>query len=305
MPAPNNRTLTILPEEREMLCADLSAKGDVDAGKWRDTTVLGDMRRILPLLPAGFADLVVLDPPYNLSKRFGDKPFRAVTEEKYAVYLEEWLTLVVRCLSPHGSLYLCGDWRSSGVLQMVLNRHLTIINRITWQREKGRGAARNWKNCMEDIWFAVRDPKHYTFNADTVKLLRHVRAPYIRDGQPRDWHEDAKGTRTRLTGASNLWDDVTVPFWSMQENTEHPTQKPEKLLAKLILASSNEGDTILDPFLGSGTTSVVAKKLGRHFVGIEIEEIYALLAAKRLRLAETDKRIQGYEDGVFRERNSN
>jgi site-specific DNA-methyltransferase (adenine-specific) len=90
----------------------------------------------------------------------------------------------------------------------------------------------------------------------------------------------------------------------MPENTDHPTQKPEKLLAKLILASSNPGDVVLDPFLGSGTTSVVAKKLGRQYVGIELDETYCLLAEKRLELADTAPTIQGYEDGVFWERNT-
>ncbi len=90
----------------------------------------------------------------------------------------------------------------------------------------------------------------------------------------------------------------------MPENTEHPTQKPEKLLAKIILASTNENDLILDPFSGSGTTAVVAKKLDRAFVGIERDEKYCLLTEKRLDLAEDDKKIQGFADGVFYERNS-
>ena len=90
----------------------------------------------------------------------------------------------------------------------------------------------------------------------------------------------------------------------MPENTEHPTQKPEKLIAKLILASSNEGDIVLDPFLGSGTTSVVAKKLNRRYVGIELDRLYACLAEKRLEKAESDLRIQGYDHGIFWERNT-
>jgi site-specific DNA-methyltransferase (adenine-specific) len=90
----------------------------------------------------------------------------------------------------------------------------------------------------------------------------------------------------------------------MAENTNHPTQKSEKLIAKMILASTNDGDTVLDPFLGSGTTSVVAKKLGRRYLGIEINEEYALLAEKRLELAETDPAIQGYANSVFWERNT-
>jgi site-specific DNA-methyltransferase (adenine-specific) len=120
---------------------------------------------------------------------------------------------------------------------------------------------------------------------------------------PKDWEESEAG-RFRLTHPSNLWTDLTVPFWSMPENTDHPTQKPEKLLAKIILASSHPGEVVLDPFLGSGTTSVVAKKLGRRYIGIEIDEMYCCLAEKRLELAEADNSIQGYADGVFWERNS-
>ena len=95
-----------------------------------------------------------------------------------------------------------------------------------------------------------------------------------------------------------------MPFWSMAEKTAHPSQKAEKLMAKIILASSNPGDMILDLFAGSGTTSVVAKKLNRQFLGVEIEEQYCVWAQQRLETADFDKKIQGYEDGVFWERNS-
>jgi len=108
----------------------------------------------------------------------------------------------------------------------------------------------------------------------------------------------------RITYPSNLWTDITIPFWSMPENTDHPTQKPEKLLAKIILASSNKGDFIFDPFLGSGTTAVVAKKLERNYSGIEIDKEFCCIAQKRLELAENDNSIQGYYNNVFWERNS-
>ena len=90
----------------------------------------------------------------------------------------------------------------------------------------------------------------------------------------------------------------------MPENTGHPTQKPEKLMAKLILASSGPGDVVFDPFAGSGTTAVTAKKLGRHFISIEQNEQYCVWAEKRLEMADDDKTIQGYADGVFWERNT-
>lgn len=303
MKSPRNRTITLLPEEMDALHTDLISPSVAASGDWLDRVVLGDMQRVVDSLPEGFAQLIFLDPPYNLSKRFGRQQFHTTSSEDYATYIASWLPQVVRCLAPTGSLYLCGDWRSAGVLQAELAKHLTIINRITWQREKGRGSGRNWKNCLEDIWYAVRNPHRYTFNAQDVKMLRRVRAPYRTDGEPRDWQQTAKGQRQRFTYASNLWDDLTVPFWSMPENTEHPTQKPEKLLARLILASSNPDDIVFDPFLGSGTTCVVAKKLSRHYLGIEQHETYALLAAKRLRIAGTNRRIQGYENGIFYERN--
>ena len=161
----------------------------------------------------------------------------------------------------------------------------------------------NWKNASEDIWFATVSDD-YVFNAEDVKLKRRVLAPYTHsDGRPKDWQDSSQG-QFRLTHPSNLWNDITVPFWSMPENTDHPTQKPEKLLAKLILASTNENDLVFDPFVGVGSSLVVAKKLKRRFFGVEIEEEYCLLAAKRLHLAELDTAIQGYYDGVFWERNT-
>ena len=156
---------------------------------------------------------------------------------------------------------------------------------------------------MEDIWFAVKNPRDYYFDVESVKMKRKVLAPYKIEGKPKDWEETETGN-FRLTHPSNFWDDITVPFWSMPENTDHPTQKPEKLYAKLILASSKEGDKIFDPFLGSGTVAVVANKLGRKYCGVEINREYCLWAVKRLINSISDNRIQGYADGIFWERNS-
>lgn len=293
MTAINNRTLRIDPDEGDSLMRFVDGK----------SLIQGDTLEVLPTLPDGFAQLIIVDPPYNLSRDFGGNKFTSVSSVAYEEYLRYWFYLLCDKLAPNGSLYMCGDWRSSSSMQRVIEERLTILNRITWQREKGRGAAHNWKNSMEDIWFAVKNPKDYYFNLDAVKIRRRVLAPYRQEGQPKDW-EDTSAGRFRTTCPSNFWDDITVPFWSMPENTDHPTQKPEKLIAKLILASSREGDMVFDPFLGSGTTAVVAKKLGRRYCGIEQNPDYCLLAAKRLFLADTDKSIQGYTDGVFWERNS-
>jgi len=304
--APRNRTLTVSDSESagfaEKLLVD-TGKTSLDLEAILNKTVLGDTIEVLKKLPDSIFDLIIIDPPYNLDKDFHGFKFKASDDRAYVEYLETWFTDVVRTMKPNASLYLCGDWKNSATLYEVMNRHLTVLNRITWQREKGRGAKTNWKNAMEDIWFGVKNKSDYYFDVDSVKMKRKVIAPYKENGKPKDWEETEKGN-FRLTHPSNFWDDISIPYWSMPENTDHPTQKPEKLVAKLILASSKENDVVFDPFLGSGTTSVVAKKLNRNYVGIEFNKDYAIWAEKRLMLAENDKSIQGYSDGVFWERNT-
>jgi site-specific DNA-methyltransferase (adenine-specific) len=268
----------------------------------RDRVILGDTFSVLPLLPESCADLLIVDPPYNLSKDFHGSAFSAMSNEDYAAYTEQWISAVKPLLKPNASIYVCCDWQSSPVVGLALQKHFAVRNRITWQREKGRGAKRNWKNNMEDIWFATCG-EDYTFHVEDVMQRRRVIAPYRVDGAPKDWEETALGS-FRNTHPSNFWDDVSVPYWSMAENTPHPTQKPEKLLAKLILASSSEGDLVLDPFGGSGSAAVTAKKLGRHFLSVEQNPQYCVWAQVRLERAEKDQTIQGYTDGVFWERNT-
>jgi site-specific DNA-methyltransferase (adenine-specific) len=301
--AGRNRTITLDVEEQDQLRAR-TAKGDKlsDYSDLRNVVVCGDTFSVLPSLPRSSFDLLFADPPYNLTKDFGSERFKERPTEEYEEWLDSWLRLCVPLLRPTASIYICGDWRSGAAIQNVGSRYFKLRNRITWEREKGRGAKANWKNAAEDIWFFTASDD-YTFDLDAVKQRRRVLAPYREDGQPKDWKETGQGN-FRDTHPSNIWTDVSVPFWSMPENTDHPTQKPEKLLAKIILASTAPGDLVLDPFAGSGTTAVVAKKLGRDFVAIESDEQYCLLAQKRLEMAETDNSIQGFADGVFWERNS-
>lgn len=267
-----------------------------------DKTIIGNIFETAQLLPSESVDLVIADPPYNLRKSFNGSVFFQKTEMEYEEYTKKWLSLIYPILKKNGSIYICCDWKTSLIVGRVLGDFFFVRNRITWQREKGRGARSNWKNGMEDIWYATKG-EAYTFNLDMVKMRRKVIAPYRVDGKPKDWDETAAGNY-RDTCPSNFWNDITIPFWSMSENTAHPAQKPEKLIAKIVLASSNSGDVVFDPFLGSGTTSVVAKKLKRHYVGVEIEEQYCLWAEQRLDMADTDTSIQGYMGGVFWERNT-
>ena len=267
-----------------------------------DSVVIGDAYAALEKLPNKSVDLLVVDPPYNLDKYFHGNAFRKRGHEEYAKYTEEWISAVLPKLKDTASVYVCCDWKSALVIGGVLDKNFILRNRITWQREKGRGAKANWKNSMEDVFFATVSDE-YTFDLNAVKQRKKVLAPYRVDGKPKDWEQTENGNY-RNTCPSNFWDDIAVPYWSMAENTAHPTQKPEKLIAKLILASSKEGDLVLDMFAGSGTTGVVAKKLGRKFVCIEQNPLYCAWAQKRLEDSEVDKSIQGYEDGVFWERNS-
>ena len=269
----------------------------------KNKVIHNDFDIALNILPNSFADLVIIDPPYNLTKNFRGKVFAKMDDADYASWFNDVILKMLRTIKKDASIYVCSDWRTSTIILPILKHYFDIRNRITWEREKGRGAKRNWKNNTEDIWFCTSGEDYY-FDVDAVKLKKKVLAPYKDDdGNNKDWVTESDGNY-RMTYPSNIWTDLSIPFWSMPENTDHPTQKPEKLIAKLILASSEKGDVVFDPFLGSGTTAVVAKKLGRNFVGIEENLEYCCWAQKRLSLADSDKTIQGYENGVFYERNS-
>lgn len=301
--SPRNRTLTCSQEDVDRLSGRVryveNPIGMQDIG---GKIICGDTFDVAQKLPRAFVDLLVLDPPYNLAKDYNGHIFK---EKEKAAY-QQWFQRAVEVLTPTlkstATVYLCADWKTSVLLAPILETSFHVRSRITWEREKGRGARANWKNNAEDVWFCTVSDD-YDFDVDAVKLKRKVLAPYTINGKPKDWIEE-DGGNYRVTHPSNVWTDITVPFWSMPENTDHPTQKPEKLMAKLILASSKRNGFVFDPFLGSGTTVVVAAKLGRNFCGIELNKEYCCWALKRLEMVASDSTIQGYTDGVFWERNA-
>lgn len=303
--AERNKTIDFSLEEGQQYAkkcikdngATLYKKSDI-----KNQFIIGDSFDVMERMPKKFVDLLIVDPPYNLAKNYHGLKFNNKSHDEYKEYTEKWVKKVIPLLKDNASIYVCCDWKSSLIIGDVLHRHFKVQNRITWQREKGRGAKTNWKNGMEDVWFATTS-NDYTFNLEDVKIRKKVIAPYRQNGKPKDW-EETKDGNYRNTCPSNFWDDISIPYWSMPENTAHPTQKPEKLTAKIILASSNKGDIVFDPFAGSGTTAVTAKKLDRNYVVIEQNELYGAWAQKRLEMAEEDSSIQGYCDGVFWERNS-
>ena len=302
--APRNKTIELSRIETALYVSQaLRPKEKLGPAEAENQIILGDCLQAMDKLPDQCVDLMIVDPPYNLTKNFGKNIFKEMEAREYLDWLDSWLAKTVRLLKDNASIYICSDWKTSLFIPQAAGKYFILQNRISWEREKGRSCANNWKNCLEDIWFFTKS-KNYVFNLDAVKILRPVLAPYRdKKGNPKDWKEN-DGKKQRLTAPSNIWTDISVPFWSMPENTPHPTQKPEKLIAKLILASSRRGDLVFDPFVGSGTTAVTAKKLGRRFIGIEREKEYAALALKRLENADANPQIQGFEDGVFKPRNS-
>lgn len=195
----NNRTLVLKPNEIEALRNNLiSEKTIQENGDLINKTLNGDVLAILEYIPDDFADLIIIDPPYNITKNFNGMKFNACSEKNYDDYLETLFPCVCKKLKATGSLYMCGDWKCTSSIQRIIEKHLTIMNRITWQREKGRGAKHNLKNGMEDILFAVKNPDDYYFNVDAVMMKRRVLAPYKIEGKPKDWKEE-DGGNFRLT----------------------------------------------------------------------------------------------------------
>lgn len=298
-----NRTITLTEEERYTYKDYISNKFKLN----ENSVICGDFFEINSQIPDKYVDLILIDPPYNITKKYGENTFKAMSDDEYFNYVLKIFKHCLRVLKDNGTMYVCGDWKTSYIqrkaLEYLENQEICdVINRITWSRDKGRGANNNWKNNIEDIYMVVKDKNNYTFNIDAVKMKKTVLAPYKdKNGNNKDWQDDGEGAY-RMTCPSNIWFNITVPFWSMAENTDHPTQKSEKLYAKLILASSNKDDIVYEPFAGVFTGCVTAQKLERNWFGVEYENEYCLLGQKRLCLAKINNTIQGYEDGVFRDK---
>ena len=303
MKAGRNKTIDLPLEEGQVYLSQcLTVTAPVTLSQAQNRLILGDNLTVMPFLPEKSVDLLIADPPYNMNKAFHTESFKKQSAQEYARYTRMWIEKALPLLKDNATVYVCCDWYSGMVIGSVLQEYFYVNNRVTWQREKGRGSQKGFKNGMEDIWCASvgREP---VFHPERVMLRKRVIAPYRENGAPKDWEETPDG-RFRNTYPSNFWSDITVPYWSMAENTAHPTQKPEKLLAKLILASSEENDVVFDPFAGSGSALVTAKKLGRRFIGVEKDAQYCVWAQLRLNRADNDKTIQGFSDGVFWERNA-
>jgi site-specific DNA-methyltransferase (adenine-specific) len=212
-------------------------------------------------------DLIITDPPYGINYKKWDN----YTSEAYTEFIIELLEQSHRVLKKDGSMWM---FFAPTMIKEILDAdretlfHNKLENWSVWARQKGRGASKKLKSVREDVFHLVKDPKNFTWNE--VKMLREVIVPYMKDGRPRGWFIDSMdGMRKRWTGLGNVW-NYSSAFWKSKTDPQiHPAQKPVMMLVKLILMSSNEGETVLDPFMGSGSTGVASWLTNRNFIGIE------------------------------------
>ncbi len=249
-----------------------------------DTTSiwLGNCLDVVKDLPDSCIDLVFADPPYNIGKQFVDFKDFWPSDSEYANWCHSWLDLCIRKLKPTGSLYVMTSTQAMPYLDLWLRERITILSRITWHYDSsGVQAKKYFGSLYEPILFCVKDPKSYTFNTSDIEVV-------ARTGAVRKLIDYRKETptpykTTKVPG--NVWYLPRVRY-RMPEYEEHPTQKPEALLERIIKASSSVGDVVLDPFAGTFTTCAVAQRFGRRSIGIEMQPDYFKIGLRRLGIAE-------------------
>lgn len=239
----------------------------------------GDVHAVLAReIPAGSVDLIVADPPYNIGKRFAGVRERWPTAAAYAAWCREWLDLCVERLAPHGSMYLMASTQGMPELDLHLRDRLHVLSRIVWCYDSsGVQARRRFGSLYEPILLCVKDPARYTFNADAIR----VEAPTGARRRLIDYRKPVPAPYNSSKVPGNVWSFPRVRY-RMPEYEEHPTQKPEALIERMLRASSNPGELVLDLFAGTFTTSAVAARLGRRSVGVELHADYVTIGRRRL-----------------------
>ena len=249
---------------------------------------LGDAINILQQIPDASVDLVFVDPPYNIGKNFAGRKDKWESDEDYLVWCYQWIDLCIQKLKKHGSLYLMSSTQFMPYFDTYIRKKMTILSRIVWSYDSSGVQAKNYFGSMyEPILFCVKDKNKYTFNANDIlveaktgakrKLIDYRKSP------PQPYKTE------KVPG--NVWDFSRVRY-RMAEYENHPSQKPVKLLERIIKASTNVGDLVLDPFCGTFTTGYVAQKLSRRFIGIEIQEEYFKIGLRRLGIVDEYEGLQ-------------
>lgn len=245
-----------------------------------DTVVLGSALDFLPTLPDGSVDLIFADPPYNIGKKFANFTDKWPSDESYAEWCYSWLDICIDKLKKSGTLYLMSSTQAMPYLDLYLRTRVTVLSRIVWSYDSSGVQARKYYGSLwEPILHCVKNPDSYTFNADDILVE-------AKTGAKRkliDYRKKEPTVYNSKKVPGNSWYFPRVRY-RMPEYENHPSQKPESLLERIVLASSNEGDTVLDPFAGTFTTCAVAQRLGRQTIGIDISEDYIKVGLRRLNI---------------------
>lgn len=238
----------------------------------------GDAVATLKALPRESVDLIFADPPYNIGKKYADFVDKWPSDEDYIEWCKKWLDTCIDLLKPHGSLYIMASTQSMPFFDIYLRSRLTILSRIVWRYDSSGVQAQNYFGSLyEPILHCVKDAKNYVFNADAIMVEAKTGA----QRKLIDYRKKIPAVYNSKKVPGNVWYFPRVRY-RMTEYEEHPTQKPEALLERIIAASSNEGDLVLDPFAGTFTTCAVAKKMKRKSIGIELQEDYVKIGLRRL-----------------------
>ncbi len=243
----------------------------------------GDALKVLPTLPDGTIDLIFADPPYNIGKHFAGFVDKWPSDRAYIEWCQQWLDLCTQKLSPTGTMYIMASTQSMPYIDLYLRDKVTILSRIVWHYDSsGVQAKKYFGSLYEPILHCVKDPRNYTFNAQ--QILIEAKTGAVR--KLVDYRKDPPEPYHTRKVPGNVWYFPRVRY-RMAEYEVHPSQKPESLLERIITASSNPGDLVLDPFAGTFTTCAVAKRLGRNSVGIEIQEEYVKIGLRRVGITTT------------------
>ena len=240
--------------------------------------ICSDVFEGLSLVKDESVDLVFIDPPYNIGKKFHNTHDKWEKDEDYLNWCYQWIDICINKMKKSGSMYIMTSTQFMPYFDLYIRKKLSILSRIVWSYDSSGVQAKKYYGSMyEPILFCVKDDKNYTFNANDILVE-------AKTGAKRkliDYRKPVPTPYNTEKVPGNVWEFARVRY-RMEEYENHPTQKPTALLERIIKASSNEGDTILDPFSGSFTTSFVAKELGRKSIGIDISDEYYKIGLRRV-----------------------
>jgi len=238
--------------------------------KFRNKIIRGDCIEVLGKVRKPFADLIFADPPFNIGYKY-DKYYDKVKSKNYIAWTKDWMAVCKKVLKPHGSFYIAmGDEYAANVKIIADELGLVLRNWIIWHYSFGQQMKNKFARSHTHILYFVNDQKRFIFNDDAVRIISDRQKKY------RDKRANPEGKMP-----DDVWDEYPRVCGTFEERAEFPCQMPESLLARIIRVSSKEGDWVLDPFSGSGTTAVAAAKLNRKYTGIELSLEYAKESRKR------------------------